>query len=96
MKKKNLLIAIGSIVLTIACTFAGIASAKFNLVYIYVSTAGGGCRNLIVTNPSSNTFTVGGIGNQATVANTTGLWATSKLWGSSNCAAGAIPVHFHG
>jgi len=96
MKKKNQLIALGSIVLTIASGFAGIASTRYNLSYMYVSTVAGGCRSLVITNPSLNIFTVGGFGEQATIANNDGYTGASKLWGTSTCAAGAVPVHFHG
>jgi hypothetical protein len=91
MKQKTIIL-LGSFLLTISAVLA--KRAYGNVSLIYVSTAGGGCK-VLGTFPSG-TFTTGGTGAQATIKTASGTGKTRKLWGTSNCAAGAKPVHFHG
>jgi len=93
MNASKIFIGTGALVLTAAAVFAGRASVKSNVAPIYVSTAGGACKQLTLV--ASSTFTTGGTGVQATIR-TAGNSAARNIWATSNCQTGAKPVHFHG
>ena len=95
MNTKTFFTGVGATVLAICTDIAVQASAKSSPSTIYVSTASGGCRALVVSLTSSMTFTTGGTGNQATITTWNGT-LTRGVWATSSCAAGAKPVHFHG
>jgi hypothetical protein len=93
MNASKIFIGTGALVLTAAAVFAGRASVKSNLSTIYVSTAGGACKQL--TTVATANFTTGGTGTQATIKTSAGV-VKRKVWATNNCAIGAKPVHFHG
>lgn len=97
MTKRQIFVSSGTMVLAVAAVFAGRASVKFsNPSTIYVSTVGGGCKSLSIA--ASSVFTTGGAGVQATLRTQANITPATrrKVWGTSNCATGAVPVHFHG
>lgn len=93
MKPNVCLLISGAIILTISASFVGRASFKGGITSMYISTSGGGCK-WIATN-YGNSFTTGGFGAQATLNNSI-TNEREKVWGSSSCAFGGRPVHFHG
>jgi hypothetical protein len=81
------------VILAISSLFALAGNLRSYPSTLYVSTTGGGCKAATIV--SSSVFTTGGYGFQLTMKTAGGI-DTRKVWGTSNCASGAKPVHFHG
>ena len=94
MKKCKLYIGATSAILAISSAFALAGNLRYSSpTTLYISTTGGGCKAASIV--SSSVFTTGGYGVQLTMRTAGGI-NTRSVWGTSNCAVGAKPVHFHG
>jgi hypothetical protein len=94
MKNSKLYTSAKGAILAISTLFALSGNLRFSSPNtLYVSTTGGGCKAATIV--SSSVFTTGGYGYQLTMKTAGGI-NTRSVWGTSNCAVGAKPVHFHG